>query len=43
MGYPSGKIGGRYGTVSCALALALNNSGQLITIEVDPDLWAIHQ
>ena len=37
------EIGGRYGTVSCAVALAQNNSGQLITIEADPDVWAIHQ
>jgi hypothetical protein len=43
VGYPSGKIGGRYGTVSCAVALDQNNSRQLFTIEADPDVWAIHQ
>ena len=37
------EIGGRYGTVSCAVALAQNNSGQLITIEADPDVWGIYQ
>jgi hypothetical protein len=43
VGNPSGKIGGRYRTVSCAVALYQNNSGQLITIEADPDVLAIHQ
>ena len=37
------EIGARYGTVSCAVALAQNNSGRLITVEADPDVWAIHQ
>jgi hypothetical protein len=36
------EIGGRYGTVSCAVALAQNNSGQLITNEAASDVWAIH-
>ena len=36
------EIGARYGTVSCAVALAQNNSGRLITVEADPDVWAIH-
>ena len=35
MGYPPVKIGGRYGTVSCDLTQAQNNSGQMITIEDD--------
>ena len=43
MGYPSGKIRGRYRTMSCTVALAQNNSGQLITNKDDPDVWAIHQ
>ena len=37
------EIGSRYGTVSCAVALAQNNSGRLIAVEADPDVWAIHQ
>ena len=37
------EIGARYGSVSCAVSIAQNNSGRLITVEADPDVWAIHQ
>ena len=37
------EVGGRYGLVSCAVALAQNNSGNLITVEADTEVWAIHQ
>ena len=37
------EVGGRYGLVSCAVALAQNNSGNLVTVEADTEVWAIHQ
>jgi len=37
------EIGGRYGTVTCSLAAALGNSGDLVSVEADPDVWGVLQ
>ena len=33
------EIGARYGTTSCQVAAAQNNSGRLISVEPDPVVW----
>ena len=35
------EFGGRYGTTTCAIAVKQNNSGALISVEADPDVWVI--
>jgi len=37
------EIGSRYGAVSCALSEVMGNNGKLVTVEADPDVWAMHQ
>merc|ERR1711892_847081 len=37
------EVGGRYGTVTCSLASSLGNSGNLATVEADPDVWWVLQ
>ena len=37
------ELGGRYATTTCALAVRLNNSARLVTVEPDPLVWAAHQ
>ena len=37
------QIGSRYGAVSCALSEVMGNNGKLVTVEADPDVWAMHQ
>ena len=29
--------------MTCSLALALGNSGKLVTVEADPDVWGVLQ
>ena len=35
------ELGARYGTTSCEITTKLNNSGFLISVEVDPSVWDI--
>ena len=29
--------------MSCALSEVMGNNGKLVTVEADPDVWAMHQ
>ena len=37
------QVGGRYATTACAVAKAQANSGRVVSVEPDPDVWHIHQ